>query len=319
MSVLTVDVGGPNEKTIALQRGGHASPRRVGGVTEGFAGSEEPAIIAELQVIPFVTQKLDFATAKTVRDLFALGAQVNCAGDVFDNGGATVVYSADIADEVDPTARWFTLSGTLYECENDDTTYSPLATIIYLTNVTSPDDPGDGSVNLASTNNADDPFGAGVGSETLLDAEIVPESPTAAIVSSGPERSWLTPATVLGGWASGAPTVQMLSQGVTGTADWVTQDAMCKIFVVRSGVDVAEWDTAFSNGNGGLGGGTITMAAPAIVFQFQPGDRVRVEVYGRGQLQPGGSSATKQQVKYGNNGGGAHEAKLTLGGSVSFQ
>jgi hypothetical protein len=316
VSVLTVDVGGANETTLQLQRGGHAAPRRVGGLTEGLAGSEESAVIAELMVVPFVTVPLDFATAKTVRDLFALGAQVNCAGDVFDKPG-TIVCSADITDEVDPTARWFTLSGTLYECENDDTTYTPLSTIIYLTNQLSPDDPGDGSVNMASSNAADDPFSAGLGTITLLDGVTIDTTP-AVTSSPAAEGVWLTKPTVLGGWASGSPTVQFLSQGGSATT-WEFQDAMCKLFVVRGGVDVAEWDTAWSAGNGGLGGGAITMAAPAIVFLFQPGDQIRIEPYGRAAYKPAQSGGTLQDLIFGNNGGGAHEAKLVLGGSVSFQ
>lgn len=326
MSVLTVDVGGANQTTLALQRGGHTDPRRVGGLTDGFAGSEESAIIAELMVIPFVTVPVDFATAKTVHDLFALGAQVNCAGDVFDNGGATIVCSADLTDEVDPTATWFTISGTLYEVENAATAYTPLTIAFYLTNVTSPYDPGDGSLNVASTNTASDPFAAGVGSETLLDDETIPTCGGApdvsvicpTVISSAPERSWLSPATVDGGWITGQPTVYFLSGGGTGD-HWELQDCMCKLYIVRAGVDVVEWDTAWSNGNGGFAGGTISMAAPAVVFQALPGDRVRVEVFGRAARHGGYNTTDLQTIGFGNGGGGNHYGQLIVGGNARFE
>lgn len=318
MSVLTVDVGGANETTLELQRGGHASPRRVGGLTQGFAGSEESAIIAELMVVPFVTVPLDFVTAKTVRDLFALGAQVNCSGDVFDKPG-TIVCSADITDEVDPTAAWFTLSGTLYECDSAATTYTPPGiTNFLLTSVESPDSGGDPSI-LVSTPDGSYPgdFSSGLTLGTALTPPTAscPTQP-ALIISSAPEASHLS-VPLAAGLALGSPTIQVETGVVSGTV-WDTSSVMAKLSLKRAGSIVAgPWDSSWG-AMGTLTGNIDTLTFPVTLnLPILDGDQFLIEWYARLGLACGQSdNADRPFISTGNVPGPRVDPLLIIGGNL---
>lgn len=325
MSVLTLDVGGANQMTVACQRGGHAAPRRVGQRLTSFGGRLTQNARAELMVVPVVLQYLTATEAATVRSLFALGAWVSCSGDVFNNGGATVSFSGTITDEIDDTQGWWTISLTLYEVAV--TGYTPTTRTFYLTNVTSVDDPGDNSIMLGSSDAADDPFAAGTGSETLLDGVTIPTCGTfpnpsvtcATATSPSAERTWLSVGSPNGGWMSGTLTVTILSSGGTGD-HWALQDAMCILTIVRAGVDVATWSTDYSAGNGGFAGGNITMStANSVLFDVQIGDQLRVEIYGRAARHGGYNTTDLQSVVFGNGGGGAHYGRVAYVGDVLFQ
>lgn len=125
MSLLTLDVGGANEMDVRVSSAGHAEPRVVGSRRYTFNGSERSTIRAELLVVPLVLYPESATDARTIRTMFALGAQVWCNGDVFNNGLVDVLCSGEITDELIPGLAisddpW-TVSLTLYEVENDGT------------------------------------------------------------------------------------------------------------------------------------------------------------------------------------------------------
>ena len=115
MSLLTVDVGGANETVIQFVRAGHAETRKIGARRFAFAGNERSMIRAERIVLPVQLIAIPAATAVTIRSLFARGAVVACAGDVFNNGGATVSCMGEITDEMEVGGVYWNLSLTLRE------------------------------------------------------------------------------------------------------------------------------------------------------------------------------------------------------------
>jgi hypothetical protein len=323
MPTLTIDVGGGSQMDLYCEKAGHAAPRRVGSKGFSASGSEHSQIRAEPMVVPVILAPLPTATIATIRGLFALGAHVACRGDVFNNANATTVCSGTITDELHITGDRWTANLTLYEI-GTTLGYTPTQTIVYLTNVVSPTD---ATKNLASTDANDDPFSAGTGGINLLAGPgdiptcgTFPDPLTSCAVgtSAAPEISFLSEPSPNGGYITGAPTVNFHSTGGVGDA-WATQDMFAKIYIVRSGVDVAEFDTGFSNGNGGFSGGTVTAAAASIIFAAAIGDRVRVDVYGRAALHSGYSVGTLQHISFGNLGAGVHFATLVWGGSVLFE
>jgi hypothetical protein len=108
MSLLTVDVGGANETVVRFSRAGHAEPRTVGARRFAFAGNERSMIRAEPHIIPLVGAGDTLAaTVATLRSIFVLGAAVYCAGDVFNNGGVSVLCSGELTDEMEVGgSRW---------------------------------------------------------------------------------------------------------------------------------------------------------------------------------------------------------------------
>lgn len=324
MPTLTLNYGTGSPITVACQKAGQAQPRRVGGKTNGFGGAEDSDIRAELMVVPLILAPKSLTEAAAIRALVALGAQFPCRGDVFLNGGATtVICSGKVSDELDPTASRVALNLTLFEIGAAD--YSPLETPVFLSNVVSPTD---ATMNLASTNGADDPFSAGLGNVTIMDApEVIPTCPGLPNplvncplgYSANAEFKWLSKPSPNGGWITRAPRLEIISAGSTADA-WNIQDVKAKIFIVRSGVDVAAWETGYSNGNGGFAGGLITATAPAIVFLALVNDRTRVEIFGRAGLHQGYSvSGDYQVLTFGNAGAGSHYGRIVFGGEVLFQ
>jgi hypothetical protein len=111
MSLLTIDVGGANETTVAFARAGHAEPRRIGARRFAFAGNERSMIRAESHVVPVLLSNIPAATIATIRSIFANGTQVLCDGDVFNNSGSVVVCAGEITDEMEVGGTYWT--GTL--------------------------------------------------------------------------------------------------------------------------------------------------------------------------------------------------------------
>lgn len=326
MSTLTLDVGGA-ALSVNCQKAGHAAPRKVGGDRSfAFSGAESPATRAEAMVVPVVLAPYSPATVATIRAMFALGEQVPCAGDVFNNGGGTSDWSAAITDELHETADRVTVSMTLYEVEPANVS-ALVRTFIDFTVITSVDDPGDDSIDYAK-------IGAGTlgGSTELrvldavaavdLECGSIPDSgcDCPAVLSTVPERSFMTlplAATEI----AGLMTVQFGSKG--GTADqWASQNIMCKIFLVRGGVDVEEADTAYAASNGGFSGGIITMSTSAVVWDVEDGDKIRTEVWGRLALHCGygdgndGSNLDRQTIGWGAFSGEISAGRLSVGGIV---
>lgn len=129
MGILTIDTagdaGGPF--VVACQQAGHAEPRQVGSRFYTFYGTEKRTIRAELMVVPVLLSNLDVAgtanptTTAAIRACFALGNAVLCAGEVFNNGLADVLCSAEITDEMEVGGPNWVLSLTLTEVENTGT------------------------------------------------------------------------------------------------------------------------------------------------------------------------------------------------------
>lgn len=115
MSVLTFDVGGPDEMDIACQKAGHAEPRRLGARRFGFLGNERSMIRAEYHVVPVVLANIPAATIKTIRDRIADGAAIDYQGDVFNNASVVVTCIAEITDEMEVGGPYWTGTLTLSE------------------------------------------------------------------------------------------------------------------------------------------------------------------------------------------------------------
>jgi hypothetical protein len=324
--IVTLDVGGA-ALVYPWTRAGQADPELVGGISRAYAGNQYTSIIAEFEVVPLVSQHRTSAEYGALKTLFAKGAQVPCQGKVFNPRTAEIITcSGKVTGEMEPgfvdddgEPLW-TVNLTLTEADNDDTAITA-SVAIYLSNVASPDV---GGSNLATADESEDPFGAGVGSLELMNAPWViptcggPPDPSVncPIGTSGLEASWITAATVADGYLTGTPKVRFLSSGGTGDA-WQVQSFMAKIIIVRGGVDFIEWETGWSDTNGGFSGGNSTATAPAIVFPSLAGDRVRVDIYSRAGLHGGyADDGVHQTLSFGNGGGGNHYGQLLLGGDI---
>lgn len=118
MSILTLDVGGPDEMVVEVTHAGHAEPREVGTRVYALLGRERSLIQAALFVLPFALVNVTQTQMETVKRLFARGAQVPCAGLALNNGGATVTCSGELVPDMEQgTTYWL---GTLTLSEVGD-------------------------------------------------------------------------------------------------------------------------------------------------------------------------------------------------------
>lgn len=121
MSLLTLDVGGPDEMDVQVTKAGHTEPRQVGSRRYTFFCRERSMIRAEFMIVPLILYPASVTDAATIRTLFANGAQVVCNGDVFNNALADITCSGEITDELIPGLLiaddpWV-LNLTLYEVD----------------------------------------------------------------------------------------------------------------------------------------------------------------------------------------------------------
>jgi hypothetical protein len=126
MSLLMLDVGGANEMEVRISSAGHAEPREVGSPRRvTFNGRLRSTQRAALMNVPVILYPESATDAATVRTMFALGKQVWCNGDVFNNSLVDVLCSGEITDELIPglliSDDPWTVSLTLTEVENDGT------------------------------------------------------------------------------------------------------------------------------------------------------------------------------------------------------
>jgi phosphatidylserine decarboxylase len=112
MATLTMNVGG-SAITVPCQRAGRAEPVLVGALSRSFAGVEHTSVRAQRAQVPVVLMPVSASAAASIEMLFANGAQIPCARDVFDNGGATVSCSARVASELEPGGTYFVVSLSL--------------------------------------------------------------------------------------------------------------------------------------------------------------------------------------------------------------
>ncbi len=320
MSVLTLDVGGPNEMSVDCQRAGHAAPRRVGGKQFPASGSELPEQIrGEFMVVPVVLSRLPEATVATIRDLFAIGRQVNCAGDVFVNGGATALWSGKITDELEETADQWTISLTLFEVAGI-TGYTPAVSRFLLTSVDSPDS-SDPTIALSTPDGSyPGDFNTGY---FLLNAVTVPDGD--CVAPSTPELSWLS-VPLNAGIATGTPYVRMetaMSGVYSGTTVWAVMDFRVDISQVRSdgmgGFTTVAGPYATNYVGVSLGGNLAILSAPGpVILTIATGDQMLVELYPRLCLQPGESDNSQRQIiSYGTVPGPRPLPELILGGFIT--
>lgn len=115
MSILTIDVGGPDEMDVEVTKAGHAEPRRLGARRYGFLGNERSMEREELHVVPVVLANLPAADMAIVQTLFADGATVDCQGDVFNNVSVVVPCIGELTDEMEVGGPYWTGTLTLTE------------------------------------------------------------------------------------------------------------------------------------------------------------------------------------------------------------
>lgn len=330
--VLEIDVGGAGIRLDNWERAGQADPEQSGGVSRAYAGNEYSSVVAEFMKVPLVSGPVSTADYAQVDAIFARGAQVPCRGDAFKGRTDTITCSGKLTAEMvpggidDTGAPLWVMNLLLSEVDNAGTAIATDATI-YLAVGDSPDDPGDSSILLASADAADDPFSAGTTLLELMNAPwtiptcgnpLAPDPAISCAVGfSGLEKTWKMAPAVNPGWLTGRWRVVFLSTGDTGDR-WSTQAFMVKIFIERASVDIAQWDTGWSDTNGGFAGGDSTATSAPIVFQAEAGDVPRFELYSRAGLHSGyADNSAHQTLRFGNGGGGSHYGRALIGGDVA--
>jgi hypothetical protein len=307
---------------VMCQRAGLSPDRRVGDIDQASAGNRRSFIAAEYRVAPLAFVNATPAQCKAIKDLLRLGAQIATSGTVWlnDDPDEIVVCDGVYTDEMETGGPWRVPGVTLYEV--GDATPFTAGAATYLSNVASP---SGGGMNLATADEDEDPFAAGIGSLRLLDAATPAtcggspdpsvNCPITYTDPGTPEKVWITAATVQDGYLTGRPYVSFLSKGGTGDR-WQTQAFKAKLIVVRGGVDVFSIETGYSDTNGGFAGGTSTAtAADSTIFPTLIGDRVRVEIYARLGLHGGyaddqPADLARQTISFGNGGAGSHLGRI---------
>lgn len=314
MPTLRIDVGGASQMDLACQKAGHAAPRLVGARGLSASGAEHSQIRAEAMVVPVVLAPLPTATVATIRSLFALGARVSCAGDVFNNGGATLACSGTITDELHETADRWTTNLTLHDV-GATLGYTPATTAFLLTSVDSPDsaDP----VTYLSTPAASYPGDAATSFNALAGVTVVGTTP---VTSASPERAWLSerlnPAL-----AYGVPTLRMesaMTGTYSGTTVWAQMNTVGKLSLVRAGAVVAgPWTSDQFGVDFGVNPWTVSFPV-SVVLSLQANDRFLVELFSTLQLQPAQTdNGQRQQISYGNAPYPRLDPVLTIGGTLT--
>lgn len=301
MPTITFDVGGL-DLVVPCQRAGKAAKRRVGDRSYAFAGNERSHIRAELMVIPLLLVNSTPEICSDLEQMFARGNQVDCAGDVFNNGGATIVCSGDYTDDMEQGGGWRVPGITLYEVENDYTTAGGSTadtTLVYITHTVSGDDPTAEEARIGSA-------GGGGCFYTLVGA--TPATCPSGTVGSCPityssaaERVWITPAleaTTL----SGIPTGYLVSKGTEGGSAFTYQSSKLVVYLCRGGFDVADAvegpiESEYRAGSF-FGGEIILPFTGAIAWDVQDGDKMRIELWSRIALSPGAADPDSSWALY---------------------
>jgi hypothetical protein len=298
MPTVTLDVGGL-DLVVPCQRAGKAPKRRVGDRSYAFAGNERSHIRAELMVIPLVFVNSTPAICSQIEQMFAMGNQVDCSGDVFNNGGATVTCSGDYTDEMEQGGGYRVPGLTLYEVENDYTTAGGSTTDTTL-------------VTMSNTPSVDDPTAetANIGGAPPGECFFVLESATPAECSSGicpisyspaAERVWLT-APLAATTLSGRPEGILVSKGTEGGSAFTYQSSKLVVYLCRGGTDVVnavEGPIESEYRAGSFFGGVITLPFPsAIAWDVLDGDVMRIELWSRIALAAGASDPDSSWALY---------------------
>lgn len=316
MPTITFGVGTANI-TVPCQRAGKVAKRRLGGTGPTANGNLRSYIRWEGNEIPLILIRITQSEAKAIEDLFANGARVPCAGDVINNGGATVDFLGDYTDNMEPADTLRTPSVFLHEVGPVGAGLPPAEGVFLLNEAGAAGAGESGGTPQLATPTSGGGF-PNLGSIRVLDADTPPTCGTfpdpsvecTTIFSAAPEGTWATPAFPRDGWLTGIANLVVLSIG--GTADkWAHQSSLFKIFLNRGGVDVKTIDTQYG-GNGGFAGSAVEhKTASGIIWEAFAGDRLRFELWGRLALHGGytdgndGSNLDRQTITYGQGGTGA--------------
>lgn len=114
---LVIDPSGDNI-IVPCQRAGKAQKRSVGDISTSYSGSRRSHKRAELDVLPVVFVNCTPALCRQIEAKFALGAQVECAGTVFnrdDDGTTVVLCDGEYTDDMEQGGGWRVPGLTLYE------------------------------------------------------------------------------------------------------------------------------------------------------------------------------------------------------------
>lgn len=114
---LIIDPSGVN-LIVPCQRAGKAPKRRVGDISTSYSGARSSHIREELEVIPIVFVNSTPAICRQVESIFALGAQVECSGTVFnreDAGTSVIVCDGEYTDDMEQGGPWRVPGITLYQ------------------------------------------------------------------------------------------------------------------------------------------------------------------------------------------------------------
>jgi hypothetical protein len=313
MATLTMNVGG-STISVAVQRAGRAEPALVGGLSRSFAGAEHTSIRAQRGQIPVILMPVSATVAASIETLFANGAQVPCAGDVFNNGGATVVCSATITRELDATSTWWTLSMKLSEVGTP--IIAPTTTFLLT-----------GAI-LSGSNYATTPNPSYSGDTPLTFNALGAASPTpcgsgtCAITSSAsPERTWLS-VPLNPGVVSGTPTFRFrsgLSLGISNAGKWAVMDTVAKLYHVRGGSDIAgPFTTGFMHSDWTPSSEMFGTVTSSIVLNILSGDRLRVELWSRIALKPTFSDdGNRQAISHGVVSGPLRPSVMIVTGTIT--
>jgi hypothetical protein len=286
----------------------------------GRAGSSKRA---EYMVVRLVSSPVDASVAQDVEALFALDAEVDCAGAALNNGGATVTFTGVVTMKMvgGGSGLWI-VSITLVEV-GSNSGYTPVVSALPLTTVDSPDSgaantnvlsltptyPGDASIcynMLAGVDDSDldDGFGGKI-----------------TVEPTTPEWTFLSPPFGADVVITGIPYVQFetsMSGVYSGTTYWALMDTMCKLYLVRSGVDqYGPISTGYAGV--GLGGGvaSLSFGSSSIVWNGLAGDRFRLEFYPRLRSQTGQlDNGQRQVICFGPVPGPRTSPRLYVGGVV---
>lgn len=324
MPTITFGVGTPSPITVPCQRAGKAAKRRVGEVAPTANGNLRSFIRWEGNEIPLILIRVDQTTAAAIEALFANGAIVPCAGDVINNGGATVDFMGDYTDNMEPADTLRTPSLFLHEVGSALTGGLLTVPPIFLRpdagtpgagETTTPEkasvSPGSGFADMVDLRVLDAATPATCG--TLPDPNVT----CTVTYSATPEKTWNSEAFLRDGWLTGIPRVDILSKGGTGDR-WAYQSSQFRIFLRRGGADVKTISTAYGTNGGFAGSGVTHNALSSILWEVFAGDRLRFELWGRLALHGGyaddqPAELARQTVTYGWGGAG-EVAPVYIGG-----
>lgn len=300
---LIIDPAGDNIR-LMVQRAGLSPDRRVGDIDAASAGNRRSFIVAEYRVASLVFINATPAICRQIKAKFARGAQVPCAGSVWLNPSDSDIVICDgvYSDDMEQGGPWRVPGITLNEV-GSAIPYLGGGNNIVMTNIVSGDDPGDGSILVAAP-------GGGPGECFFVGTDLVPPTcapaagvTTCAIVfSAAPERIFVTDPTTNAGTLTGRPLGLILTKGTEGGSAFTYQSSKLRVYLCRGGIEPADAvfgpiDSEYRAGS--FFGGVAELPFPdAVIWPYEIGDRIRIEIWSRLALSPGATDPDSGWVLY---------------------